>query len=67
MYPLTIKVECCYATEHEWRNRRTPDPLHVIQKGETVEYLGHVPGGMVQVRHKGETVVIHPGATVELS
>lgn len=65
--PLTIKAECCYATEHEWRNSQTPDSLHVIQPGETVEYLGHVPGGMVRVRHNGETVVIHPGATAELS
>lgn len=37
-----------------------------IPVGATVEYLGHVPGGMVRVVCDGRKMVIHPGATEEL-
>lgn len=38
-----------------------------IPIGEVVEYLGHLPGGMVQVRWHGVSFVIHPATTKELS
>lgn len=38
-----------------------------IPKGAIVEYIGHVAGGMVKVRHNGTEEVIHPRTTIELS
>jgi hypothetical protein len=43
-----------------------------IPLGTKVEYLGHVPGGMVKIRYgidtkgKPREVTIHPAATAEL-
>lgn len=37
-----------------------------IPEGALVEYLGHLPGGMVRVGYKGREEVIHPLATLEL-
>lgn len=37
-----------------------------IPVGTSVEYLGHVVGGMVKVRWNGEESIIHPHATREL-
>lgn len=38
-----------------------------IPEGVTVQYLGHVIGGMVRVKYKGQECVIHPLNTKELS
>ena len=38
-----------------------------IPSGTVVKYLGHVPGGMVQVEYEGQQEIIHPGTTKELS
>jgi hypothetical protein len=52
--------------------------LNVVAKGETelgtilnigdkVEYLGHIPGGMVKIKlPHGETDIAHPGCFKEL-
>jgi len=37
-----------------------------IPIGTVVEYLGHVPGGMVKIRWNGEESIINPLATKEL-
>jgi hypothetical protein len=37
-----------------------------IPAGTVVEYLGHVPGGMVQVKWNGDKTIIHPETTKEL-
>lgn len=42
-------------------DKRTEIPI-----GTVVEYLGHVPGGMVRIRWNGEESIIHPHATKEL-
>lgn len=39
----------------------------VLPAGITVEYLGHVVGGNVQVKYCGQTFTINPNATKELN
>ena len=37
-----------------------------LSVGTTVEYLGHVPGGMVRVRFPDDTYeIVHPGCFAE--
>lgn len=65
---LTIKFRTWYMTEQEWTTPGSvPKNECQIAPGVTVEYVSHLPGGMVKVRHNGQLVVIHPGGTVELS
>lgn len=63
---LTIKATCVYMTMHQWHNDKPAGARQTIRPGATVEYVAHVLGGMVKVRHDGRDVVIHPGATEEL-
>lgn len=74
MENLTIKTDASFLTECQWAE--TSDrakscvgkPNQVIPAGSTVEYVSHVVGGMVMVRHNGGAeVIIHPGTTKELS
>lgn len=67
---LTIKQKSYYATIDEWNRiaEISPSPAHgMIDQDAVVDYLGHVSGGMVKARHNGETIILHPGCTVELS
>lgn len=53
------------------RPARTEGGL-IIAAGQTVRYLGHVPGGMIKVEYTGKhagsvEVVIDPRTTKELS
>lgn len=67
MATLTLKSSTSCYTEAEWCDYENMPPSRDIEQGVTVEYLGHLPGGMVQVRHGDEILVLHPAATVELS
>lgn len=42
------------------------DSGDTIPAGSVVEYLGHIPGGMIQVRWNGVIYVIHPLTCEEL-
>lgn len=65
---LTIIRPCIYATLAEWGvTGLAPRISQVIRPGVKVDYVAHVIGGMVRVRYMGLDVIIHPGATQELS
>jgi hypothetical protein len=38
-----------------------------ISSGSKVEYMGHVPGGMLKIKFEDVEEIIHPATTVELS
>jgi hypothetical protein len=62
---ITIKNQCSVEDQHG-------DEIAVLNTGERVTYLAHVPGGMVRVRcgdyaDMAPVGIIHPAATVELS
>ncbi len=42
------------------------DPAIILPVGSVVEYLGHLPGGMIRVRDDRGECTIHPMATEEL-
>lgn len=65
---LTIKDRCYYATISQWQTGRDiRASSQVVVPGTKVQYIAHVPGGMVKARHNGQEIVIHPGATIELA
>ena len=64
---LTIKQRCGYATMKQWREGGNLPASQIIVEGVKVQYVAHIPGGMVKVSHNGKEVVIHPSATVELA
>ena len=63
---LTIKSEAIYVTLDEW-NANASALKRRLAKGATVEYIAHVPGGMVKARYNGNVIVLHPSSTEELS
>jgi hypothetical protein len=67
---LTITKPAHFYTLTQWARPggvTTADANQVIPVGETVEYVAHMQGGMVKVKHAGREVVIRPGCTKELS
>ncbi len=62
---LTIKSRCEFVPIEEWNaNGEKLTSYQELNPGIKVDYLGHIPGGMVKVGHAGQVVVIHPAATV---
>jgi hypothetical protein len=55
MLKLTICTDC-----------KTEKGLGLI-RGTVVEYLGHIPGGMVLIKINGVEDIIHPLVTKELA
>lgn len=65
---LTITKPTCYLTVEQWGDRKPlARPGQAIKPGTLVEYMAHMAGGMVKVRHNDMVVIIHPGCTAELS
>ena len=56
MYPITLTIV-----------RPCEDESKIeIPIGTKVEYIAHLPGGMIQVKWNNKTHVIHPHATDKL-
>lgn len=64
---ITTKERAAFATLDEWNDDYSGEPAGRIEKGVAVEYVAHVPGGMVKVRHNGQVVIMHPLSFAELS
>jgi len=66
---LTIHHACNYFTQNQWESDAGFDPSQVLYVGDTVEYKGHIPGGMI-LAHKShgipQMIVLDPNDTCEL-
>lgn len=64
---LTIKRPMTYATEQQWDAPKYElNHEQTLPVGTKLEYVAHIPGGMVKAKHDGQVIVIHPGCTEEL-
>lgn len=59
---LVVKQPALYFTMAQWNKGLDCEGTR-IEAGSEVEYECHLPGGMLKVQYKGESIVIHPGIT----
>lgn len=62
---LKLKSKAYYATLEQWEHNAALDMRlpQVLPVGTEVDYVAHVVGGMLKVRHNNQVVIIHPSAT----